>query len=199
MVSRAQPAGARTSRRGPEERRGDPRTGNWLQAERRGMAIHWLVASLAAARPCTSDTLPRVIAETLASCKTRSPALRATLRRYGQTWLERFDPPSDWALLAAEVRADHVRLDLVWQDAAGGVWADELKTGAIARRTGPQIAAQIAACRGRYGPRFQGLRVVLLAVPAAVVIDRDEPPRGTWRLDLLRGSESYAKEAAVSA
>jgi uncharacterized protein YbjT (DUF2867 family) len=26
-----------------------------------------------------------------------------------------------------------------------------------------------------------------------------EPPRGTWRLDLLGGSERYAKEAAVSA
>lgn len=81
-----------------------------------------------------------------------------------------FDRPG-WRFLGAEVIADGVAFDLVWQR---GPWieADEVKSGAD---TGPgwreaallQAEAQLAAGRNHYGDAFRGVRVAPLIDPGS--------------------------------
>lgn len=72
-----------------------------------------------------------------------------------------------WRFAGAETIVQDSALDLVWVTSAGLVYADEIKTGLNARLFLDQLTSQ---CAGQYaagiqvfGPRFSGVRAILLA------------------------------------
>ncbi len=80
-----------------------------------------------------------------------------------------FAPPSEWALIGAEVSARGCRFDLVWQVDAQ-VIADELKTGSWVNADDDQallvqVDRLVRAGVAKYGDSFRGVRVILLGAP----------------------------------
>jgi hypothetical protein len=95
-------------------------------------------------------------------------ALLSFLVPMAGSYLTRFARPG-WRLQGSEVIVGGVALDLLWER-AGRLQADEVKSSVSTvlgwrERAAEQARAQAAAGRAHYGPVFEGVRVVALAVP----------------------------------
>ena len=81
-----------------------------------------------------------------------------------------FVPGPQWEFMGAEIPVPGADLDLGFSERGGRIRADELKTGvAAADGQDPgldrQLARALAGGLVRFGDRFQGIRVLLLAAP----------------------------------
>jgi hypothetical protein len=101
-------------------------------------------------------------------CITHRQATRARLRTDAHIYFRHFAPTAAWTLVGWEVRAGSCRLDLVWRDEAGRVWADELKTGRFTKLdqgVSAQVERQLEGGARRWGPAFAGVRLCLFGAP----------------------------------
>lgn len=94
---------------------------------------------------------------------------------------------TDWEFIGSEVAGDRCRYDLVWQDADGIVFVDELKSGRGDARehvdaAKEQIARELAN-GSTHWERFGGVRLLWLGAP------------GKSRLHLPDGSQSLIAKA----
>lgn len=103
----------------------------------------------------------------------------AALASYEQNFRRR-----DWRFVTDEAIVEDVALDLLWVRPDGLLVADEIKTGLnAALHWGAherQCLAQLSAGRVKFGARFAGVRLLLLAEPSSQFF-------ATWR-----GSENDA-------
>jgi hypothetical protein len=85
-------------------------------------------------------------------------------------YLRLFALDSSWQLVGRERTAGKQRFDLVFQNQAGDVLIDEIKTGRFEQRMEvktlrTQIARQLEAGNREWGEAFQGIRAVILGAP----------------------------------
>lgn len=109
---------------------------------------------------------------------------RAALQKaasLASVYAQAFRPRPDWGFIGAELELEGERIDLVFQ-APEGVLFDEIKTSADAlgigeSATAAQVGRYVAAGLRTYGKRFQGVRVITLALPRRSSF---VSPDGTW-------------------
>jgi len=87
-----------------------------------------------------------------------------------------------WTYIGAEIAAGRCRFDFLFEHEDGQVLADELKAGRVADRGGrrlfdEQVARQLKAGAAKWGERFLGVRVLLLAAPRASFLARPDGER----------------------
>jgi hypothetical protein len=148
-----------------------------LDAGNLGLLLHQLIGRLLADGVRAPDPLElaTVVAHYVArddavqSRPTYRQSQRQRLHLGARLYLRAFLPDETHTFIGSEVSAGTCSLDLLWRDAEGQYWADELKTG----RTEPdsqqlheQLGRQLAAGRRKWGAKFLGVRVCLFASPA---------------------------------
>lgn len=102
-----------------------------------------------------------------------APTYRLSLRQRCASAVSRyqreFARSGSWRFIGAEVQAEEVRLDLLWTGPGGAIEADEIKTGSSPELRFAdgvrQASAQVELGRRAFGPKFEAVRLLLLARP----------------------------------
>jgi len=143
-----------------------------LSDEAIGTLAHAALADLLVARrPLTTHEAARATEALLPSGL--APTYRLSLRQRCASAVSRyqreFARPASWRFIGAEVQAEEVRLDLLWTGPGGVIEADEIKTGSSPELRFAegirQASAQVELGRGTFGPKFDAVRLLLLARP----------------------------------
>jgi hypothetical protein len=85
---------------------------------------------------------------------------------------------TEWALMASDVRAGDVHLDLLFAHRlTGQIQSDQIATGLLGPPAGlpwvmQRVEAQLAVGRATFGDRFEGVRLVDLPRRRATLIER---------------------------
>jgi hypothetical protein len=152
------------------DRRALDRAGLVWAPEVRGTLCHRLIAELCergiidphGIEPRARAVLPRGLA------RVHEQALLSFLVPMAGSYLAR-SARAGWQFEGSEVIVGGVALDLLWKR-GGRLQADEVKSCASVaitwrERAAAQARTQACAARSHYGPAFEGVRVVALAVP----------------------------------
>lgn len=92
-------------------------------------------------------------------------------------YLRLFKPSDDWRLIAREYQAGKRRFDLVYENPAGEIFVDEIKSGRLDDRLEKQqlkaqVAEELKAGQAEWGERFLGVRTVILGAPRRSAMHR---------------------------
>jgi len=108
-------------------------------------------------------------------------AARQRLATAIAVYLRLFAPGVEWTFTACEVQIPGARLDLVFEREDGAIRADEIKSGQLSalEQTAleAQLQRQLAGGREHYGPRFLGVRAILLWAPSKSWLARADGSR----------------------
>lgn len=167
-----------------------------LRATRRGQAIHELIAALLEeARVPTPAMIRAAVAEhsLLEGLPvTNRQAVKQHLTTAVALYFRRFLPCGLWDFVGHNIRVEQTEFDLLWQDSRdGNLLADELKTsihGIVfgASQLEARLVRQVDAGEVAWGPRFRGIRAIVLADPArSFFVDTRSSGRSTLQWELL--------------
>lgn len=121
--------------------------------------------------PAARELLKAVNRLDLDAVPTMHPyAIAQQLAVSAAVYLRVFKPGDEWRLIAREHQAGKCRFDLVFENAASEIFADEIKSGRLGdalekKSLNAQLARQLEAGTEEWGSRFIGVRTVILGAP----------------------------------
>ncbi len=145
-----------------------------LDGRKMGQAAHQVIAEVleAGRRKADFKELQAVVSRhpSSAGAIVYRQSARQRLVSAAQAYFKFCLPPDSWTFVGAEVSGPSCRFDLVWLDPEGSYWADELKTGRTADRTGrvalaEQVERERVGGLAMYGEGFGGIRVCIVVAP----------------------------------
>jgi hypothetical protein len=173
-------SGRRAQRRqSPGVEPGTPHDGRKM-----GQGAHRVIAALLAAgerRPSAVEILEAVAGDSALEQPNvvYRLAARQVLAAATAIYFRFFVPADEWRFVGSEVSAPGAVFDLLFENPAGELRADELKAarmpGLIDRqRLDEQVAAEVTGGVRVFGVRFAGVRVLILGAPSrSFMVDQD--------------------------